>query len=191
MKNLSRVISLFIFVVIILVIFGFFYFETSTILRILVIFLGLVGLTTVKKTPEILIITILYLGLYDLYNVRYGLAIPLALILVAVFVLATTMFYLLNYFNKVIVNLDRYLFLTYLVTTGLIVMEIFLTMTFWPVDPKIKSLVIVVVFYLMGRIFYLYINSMLHLKKILTIIFLSLVILGAVLLFNLFSLSGF
>jgi len=148
------------------------------------ILLGLLGLLTISSMGEILSLVILYLGLYDLYNIRYSLAIPLALIITIVFFLSMLVFYLETRFNKMAQNLAKNLFLLYLLTTGLIVMEIFLTMSFWPVDPKIKSLVIVIVFYLVLRIFYLYINNVLNLKKIVTLILICALVLGIVVAFN-------
>lgn len=172
--------------VLVLVICGFFYFETSTVLRALVIILGLLGLVAIRSTNEILVLLIFYLGLYDLYNIRYGLAIPLFLIILIVFGLTLFSFSLWAHFQKLSQEQNKDIFWLYLVTTGLIAMEIFLTMSFWPVEPKIKSLVIVVVFYIISRVFYLYINNVLNLKKTITFILISLLILGAVLAFNMF-----
>ncbi len=182
-RHLWQILSVF---ALFLVIFGFFYFETSTILRVLVIVLGLLGLATTRSTSEILVLLIYYLGLYDFYNIRYGLAIPLFLIILAVFGLTIFVFYLWVYFQKLPQGQNKNLLRLYLVTAGLMAMEIFLTMSFWPVEPKVKSLVIVIVFYIIARIFYLYINNVLNLKKTVIFILISLLILGAVLAFNMF-----
>lgn len=170
----------------VLVILGFFYFEASIFLRVMVIVLGAVGLMTIRSTSEILTLLILYLGLYDLYNIRYGLAVPLSVIILVVFGFTLLVFLLWANFRKIPHSLDKNLQRLYLVTTGLVVMEVFLTMSFWPVDPKIKSLVIVTIFYIISRVFYLYVNNMLHLKKVMAFIAISLLILGAVLVFNIF-----
>lgn len=186
MKIISKYIWKFLTILsLVLVIFGFFYFEVSTTLRVMVILLGLIGLIYLSSMSEILMLLILYLGLYDLYNIRYGLAIPLALIILIVFGLATLIFYLESHFNKLFKEIEKNIFFLYLLSIGLIVLEIFLTMSFWPVDPKLKSLVIVVVFYILSRIFYLYINNVLNLKKAIVFILVSVLILGAVLVFNL------
>ncbi|MFA6492673.1 MAG: hypothetical protein WCV58_00835 [Patescibacteria group bacterium] len=144
------------------------------------------GFATIRGSSEILVLVILYLGLYDLYNIRYGLAVPLSLILLAVFGLTLITFTLWLHFRKIIKDLNKDLLWLYLVTIGLIVMEIFLTMSFWPVDPKIKSLVIVIIFYIICRTFYLYVNNVLNSKKVIVFILISLFILGAVLVFNMF-----
>ena len=172
------------FFVLILAIWGFFYFEPSLILRILVILLGLIGWSFFKSFPEMIVLITFYLGLYDLYNIRYGLAIPLSIIMVIVFVLALFLFYILAYFNKLTESLKKNVLWLYLLTIGLIALEIFLAMSFWPVDPKIKSLVIVIVFAIISKVFYLYINSMLNLKRIAVFIIVSMIVLGSILAFN-------
>lgn len=174
------------FLCLILVISGFFYFESSIILRIMAVFLGLIAFFSISFSPDILPPILLYLGLYDLYNVRYGLAVPLFIIILVVFILTVFVFFLETRFNKFTEKLDKNIFLLYVVTSGLIILEVFLTMSFWPVDPKIKSLVIVVIYYLLGRIFYMYVNNMLHLKKIINYIVVSVVVLGLVLVYNMF-----
>jgi len=168
----------------VVVILGFFYFEFSLILRILVILLGLFGLGMYKRDPEILILIILYLGLYDCYNIRYGLALPLVIILLAVLGLSSFLFYMFAWSNQIIQNLAKERFFLYLVTAGLVILEIFLAMSFWPVDPKIKSLVIVVVFYLISKIFYLYAHNMLNLKRTIGFIMAGIIVLISVIVFN-------
>lgn len=187
MKTLSKYIWSFLcLIALILGVVGFFYFETSILLRILVIILGLIGLLTVRNTSEILVLLTLYLGLYDLYNIRYGLALPLSVIILVVFGLTLLCFSLWYHFQKHPPYLDKNILLLYLVIIGLVVMELFLTMSFWPVDPKIKGLVIVVIFYIISRVFYLYINNVLNLKKTIIFVFVCLLILGVVLSFNMF-----
>lgn len=187
MKIFSKYFGIFLSIVsLALVIFGFFYFETSLPVRVMVILLGLLGLATIKSSSEILVILIFYLGLYDLYNIRYGLAVPLSIILMLVFGFSVLAFELLSFFQKMRERVPKNIFLLYLLTIGLIVLEIFLAMTFWPVDPKIKGLVIVIIFYILYRLFYLYINNVLNLKKATVFIFFSILILSLVLLFNFF-----
>lgn len=169
----------------ILVIFGFFYFEANFWIRFLVILLAALGVLSFKSQPEMLILLVLYLGLDNLYNIRYSLAVPLSFIMLAVYLLATLSFYLEARASKILPAAEKNLFLLYGATCGLVGLEIFLTMTFWPVDPKIKSLVIVFVFFLIWRLFYFYINNVLHLKRTLILILVTLVILGLVLFFNL------
>ena len=168
------------FLILALVIAGFFYFETATVLRLLVILLGLVGLWQLKKLPEILAMLLLYLGLYDFYNIRYGLAVPMATILIGVFGLAIFLVYLLTKIYNLGEILDKNIILVYLLTAGLIVLEIFLAMSLWPVDPKTKALVIVIVFYLSMRLVYLNAHHVLNLNRAAGFVIASILILAGV-----------
>jgi hypothetical protein len=168
----------------ILAIYGFFYFETSIIIRLLVIFLGLLSISLMAKFGELLVLVTFYLSLDVLYNIRYGLAVPMSLILIAVFGLAIFLFYTsLSLKNDL--SLEKDVLLVYLLVVGLILVEIFQVMSFWPVDPKTKVLTMTIVFYALSKTVYLYINNVLSLKRISGILAVSIVILGAV-----FSLSN-
>lgn len=173
-----------VFLMLAVVISGVFYFEVSFIFRILVVLLGLLSLAFFSTMPEIIFLVILYFGLFDLYNIRYGLAVPLSVIMLLVFALSLFLFYSQLKIARREKNLDKNLTWLYLLTTGLIILEIFLTMSFWPVDPKIKSFVMIIVFYLISKIFYLYIDSVLNLKKVLVLALVSFFILGGILIFN-------
>ncbi len=167
---------------------GFFYFEISLIIRILVIFLGLIGLIQINKLPEILVYINLYLSLFVLYNLRYGLAVPMSMILVAVVLISTFLFYV-NFRLKegqILVN-DR--LLVFLTVVGLLTVEVFLAMSFWPVDPKTKTLTIVTIFYVFSRAVYFQANNMLSLKRISGVLTVSVIVLG--LLFGLSYWLGF
>ena len=168
------------FLILGLVIAGFFYFETSITLRILVILLGLVGLWQLNRNPEILGVLLLYLGLYDFYNIRYGLAVPTATILIGVFGLAIFLVYLLTKIYNLGEILEKNIILVYLLTVGLIVLEIFLAMSLWPVDPKTKALVIVIVFYLSMRLVYLNAHHVLNLNRAAGFVIASILILAGV-----------
>lgn len=159
---------------------GFFYFEPSILLRILVILLGLIGIWQLNRLPETLILTMLYLGLYDFYNIRYGLAIPMALILLGVLALTIFLFYLQSRIHKYEESTNNDILLVYLFTLSLVVLEIFLTMSLWPVDPKTKSLVIVIIYYLASRLISLNIYRVLSLKRAFGFLLVSLLILGVV-----------
>lgn len=155
---------------------GFWYFETSLILKILAIILAAVGTYTAlrgktEKPPlssrrEFMILLVLYLGLYSLYNLLYGLSIPLYLIMVAVLVLVPGLFFGLLMLDRIESIIDPALFRVFVILLGLVILEIFLSLSFWPLDPKVKSLIIVVIFYLITNLIYLYTHSMLKLKRI-------------------------
>lgn len=165
--------------ILILAIYGFFYFETSLIIRILVIFLGLLGLSQIAKFSELLIIFALYLSLDVLYNIRYGLAVPMSFILIAVLVISVLLFYI-NLRLKEGVSFRKDALIVYLAVVSLVLVEIFLAMSFWPVDPKTKALTITIIFYCLNKTIYLYVNNVLSLKRISGVLAVSIVILGAV-----------
>lgn len=168
----------------VLAIAGVFYFEVSSIFRILVILLGLLSLTFLSSLSEMIILVTLYFGLFDLYNIRYGLAVPLSIIMLFVLGLALFLFYAQLNISARQKNLNQNVLWLYLITAGLIVLELFLTMSFWPVDPKTKSFVIVIVFYLILRIFYLYIDNVLNFRRIAVFVLINFLILGIILIFN-------
>lgn len=184
LKQPQLLIKILIIGLVIIAILGFFYFENSLMLRVLSVLLGIVGIATIASQPEIVVFILLYLSYFDLYNIRYGLAVPLAVVMLPVFGITVFSFYGQNFLlgfeerTKKVLNL-------YTVLTGLVTLEIFLTMTFWPVDPKLKTIVIIVVYYLIERIFHLYINSVLNLRKIVGFFVVSIIILAIVILFNL------
>lgn len=175
-------------VLLILATAGFFYFESSLIIRILVIFLGLVGLIQMAKMPEILVMIDLYLSLFVLYNLRYGLAVPMSIILILVTIISVFLFYV-NFRFREGQSIIRERFGVYLAVIGLLIVEIFLAMSFWPVDPKTKTLTIVILFFVFSRAVYFQANNMLSLKRISGILTVSVIVL--VLLFGLSYWLGF
>ncbi len=180
----TNFLKILVFVALSLTVAGFFYFEASLLLRILVVILSLFGLWQISKTPEILAMILLYLGLYDFYNIRYGLAIPMAVILVAVFLLVVFLYYFLARIYRFEELIDKNVSLIYLLTLGLVVLEIFLAMSLWPVDPKTKTLVIVIAFYLASKLIYLNVNRVLNLKRSVGFVIASVLILAGVISFT-------
>lgn len=157
-------------------IFGFWYFESSLILRSMVILMSVLGLglsffrhsekPQLASQREFLILLILFLGLFGLYNAAYGLAIPLYLIMIATLVLVWILFYTLLILDRLDTLIEKPVFLVLTAAIGLIVLEIFISLSYWPIDPKAKSLIIVVIFYLVTSLIYLYMHNVLRLKRI-------------------------
>jgi len=172
---------------------GFWYFEPSLFLRIIVLIFSLAGLIiafsrsdekpTLVSKREFLILLMLYLGLFSLYNLLYGLSIPLYLVMIAVLLLVSGLFFNLLVLDKLETVISPPLFWVFIVMMGLIILEIFLSLSFWPVDPKTKSLIIVVIFYLTTNFIYLYSHNVLKLKRIAGFLIVGLLIL-ALLIFN-------
>ena len=154
---------------------GFWYYEASVVLRILAIGLSLVGLfIAFSKTDqpklgsqkELAVLLILYLGTFDLYNILYGMNLPLYIIMLAILLLVSIAFYTLLSLDRVDTLIEKPVFNVLVILMGLIVVEIFLSLYFWPVDPKVKSLIITIVFYLFSNLIYLHAHDMLRLKKV-------------------------
>jgi len=172
-------------------IWGFWFFEESLILRIIILIFAFVGVilafTKEKKEPqlfsrrELLMLLILYLGLLTLYNLLYGLNIPLYLIMIAILALVSVLLFSLLSLDKIDTLMGKAIFQVFIVLMGLIILEVFLTLYFWPIDPESKSLIIVVVFYMIISLIYLYVHSMLRLRRIAGYLIASFLVLGILL----------
>lgn len=170
---------------------GFWYFEESFLLRVIAVVLVVASsyLVIKKKPTEIVLpnklelgaLTILYLGTYTLYNLLYGLNLPLYIIMLSVLILVMALCYSLLTLDQFDTVLGKEIFRTFVVLMGVVTLEIFLCLYFWPIGPEIKSLIIVVVFYLMMSLIYLYIHGMLRLKRIVGYLVVCFLILGILL----------
>ena len=170
---------------------GFWYFEESLMLRIISVVLVLISsYLVVKKSPteivlpnklELGALTILYLGTFTMYNFLYGINLPLYIVMIVVLVLVMALCYSLLTLDQFDTVLGKEIFRTFVVLMGVVTLEIFLCLYFWPIGPEIKSLIIVVVFYLMMSLIYLYIHGMLRLKRIAGYLVVCFIILGILL----------
>lgn len=180
-------------------VWGFWYFEESLTLRILILGLSIFGLALAFTTKdnklqfssrrELLMLLILYLGLFSLYNLLYSQNIPLYLIMIAVLALVAILLYSLLSLDEINKIMGLSIFQVFIFLMGLVILEVFLTLYFWPIGPEVKSLIIVVVFYLIISLIYLYVHSMLRLKRIAGYLIVSLLILTIILLITWFRLS--
>lgn len=171
-------------------IYGFFYFESSLILRLMVVILGLGSFlwgiqqkkddSPLSSKREVLILFILYLSLGSIYNLLYSIGIPLAFVMIAVCILVFALFFGLLVLDRIDNRFTGPRFWFFIVLSGLILLEIFLSLAFWPIDPKFKSLILVIVFYCMTNIIYLYAHDMLRLKKITNLLAVSVILLALV-----------
>lgn len=181
-------------------VYGFFYFESSLILRIVTVVLGLGSFlwgmrqnnetSPLSSKREILILFILYLSLDSIYNLLYSIGIPLAIVIITVCALVFTLFFGLLILDRINNQFTGPRFWVFIVLSGLVLLEIFLSLTFWPIDPKFKSLILVIVFYCMTNVIYLYAHDMLKLKKITNLLIVSVIILALVILTIFFGAKG-
>lgn len=179
-----------------LVIFGFWYFEENIFLKILTILLGLIALYLVFKKDEekshfasrfqFPALLVLYFGFFDLYNFLYSINLPLYMVMVIILILVSGLFFVVVTIDKASGLIEKAVLPTYVVTTGLVLLEIFLALYFWPVAPEVKSFIIVMFFYLILSLIYLSIHNMLRLKKILGFLIAGFVVLATVLILSWF-----
>ncbi len=179
---------------------GFWYFENSLLFKISVVILAASGLLVaclkkidrppLKSPHEFIILLALYLGIFTLYNLLYGLSIPLYLVMIAILGLVSGLFFGLLILDRLDTIINPPLFWVFIILVGLVILEIFLSLSFWPIDPKVKSLMIVVIFYLLMNLIYLFSHNMLKLKRILGIMIVSILILSLMILSIWMSLRG-
>lgn len=167
---------------------GYWYFEYSWILRTLSIIISLVGISLAyfqKNQPklgshkELIILLILYLSTYSLYNLLYSLNLPIYLIMIAILGVVSLAFFILLSLDGLDKLIEKPVFNLLVILMGLVVLEIFLSLYFWPIDPKIKSLIIVLVFYLSTNLIYLFAHGILKIRKIMGYLIVTIVIFGA------------
>jgi len=180
-------------------IWGFWYFEESLTLRILILGLSIFSLALAFLTKdnklqfssrrELLMLLILYLGLFSLYNLLYSQNIPLYLIMIAILALVSILLYSLLSLDEIDKIMGLPIFQVFIFIMGLTILEVFLSLYFWPIEPEVKSLIIVVVFYLIISLIYLYVHSMLRLKRIAGYLIVCFLILTIILLITWFRLS--
>jgi hypothetical protein len=85
-----------------------------------------------------------YLLFYSIFHVSVGFALPLWILMIMVVSFGFTIFYSILWAS----GLDRSSTILYTVLFGLLMSEIFLIVSFWPVDPSAKSIVLVVAMYI-------------------------------------------
>jgi len=183
----AQFLKVILIVLLALAIAGFFYFENSIILRIIVVILGCVSLWQINSFDEIALLLVLYLSFYDLYNIHYWRGIPIALIIIGVFLIVMLLFYAQTFFSKAKEIIEKDIFKVYSLVIGLSIVELFLAMDLWPVDPRTKSLVLAIIFFLISKTIYLYANSMLSFKRMVGFIVVSILILGIIVILSFFQ----
>jgi len=170
---------------------GFWYFESSMLIKILATVLVLIGLImSLKKGQnqsnllnsrfEILSLLSVYLGVFTLYNLIYSINFPIYIVMIMIMILVTMTAFTTLAMDKVDESLSKEIFYSFILLMGLIVTEVFLSLYFWPINVEIKSLILVVVFYQIMTLIYLYVRSMLRLNKIAGFLIVNFLILAIV-----------
>lgn len=175
MKPIKLIIEkLFFLGLIAAVLASFWYFEESLLLKVLSVVFVVVGILTtfrqsedrLKSRYELLSLITLYLGIFSLYNLLYGINFPIYIIMIILFLLVGILIFSILTLDKIRELIKKEFFNSFIVLFGLVIIEVFLCLYFWPISPELKSLVLVVIFYQMTTLVYLHSRSMLRLNKI-------------------------
>lgn len=98
-----------------------------------------------KKSFSNLVFLDFFLVLVFLYNAYYSYVWPLVYIMLSV-VLAAILFHFIYHEINLLSRKEIFKFESAFL--GLIILEIFIVLKFWPIDPKVKSFIIAAFFYL-------------------------------------------
>lgn len=133
---------------------SFLQFESSTLIKIIIIFFWIISLYLYffKKQQEFLIFTLLYLVFYTSYSFYYHMnwSLWLVLIVLIIFLILTT-YVFINSKNEEIMHFhqnNKNVLFFYYSLINLIIIEFFITLIPWPIDPKGKSIIILCVYYM-------------------------------------------
>lgn len=174
-------------IILTLTVWGFWYFEESLFLRFLVLIIVILAAWQIILQPkknshqrfELAGLFTLFLGSFTLYNLLYIASFPLFLVMFFILIAIYAIAYLELQTNAP-ESFDKNSLNIYSISISIIMLEVFLSLYFWPENPEIKSLILVVMFYLASNFLYLYIHNMLRLRKILGHVIICLIILGII-----------
>ena len=180
------------------VLVGFCYIEESLMLKILAVLFAVMTLAiTVRKEKskttsskyELLGLFIIYLGVFVAYNFLYTINLPLYAAMVIILILTILVTLAMFLVDKVQEQISKEVLNAIILLVGLVILEIFLGLYFLSIDPVIKSLFVIVIYYFLINLVYLYVNSMLRLNKVIGFLVISLIILAAIIINTCFGLS--
>lgn len=134
---------------------GFWFFQGFLFLKILAVVLAILSLYTFwfKEKGELIVFFSLYFGIYTLYNLYFsGLYFPQYLwqSMLTIAAAAALLYLILFWPYRHLYNTYQLIF--YQILTILILMEVFLALTFWPINPETKSLILVLTFYTISNL---------------------------------------
>lgn len=163
---------------------SFWYFESSVFIKILALILAAAGifLAAKKKSPQYELASLLtvYFGAFTFYNLIYVVNFPIYMVMILILILLMTVAFTALTMDGINELMGREVFLSLIFLLGLISVEVFLSLYFWPINLEIKSLVLVVIFYQTTSLIYLYVRSMLRLNRVVGFLIVNLLILATV-----------
>lgn len=118
-----------------------------------------------------------YLLFFAIGHLSVSLAMPLWLLMIIVVFLSFSIFYAILWAS----GLERNLVVLYTVLLGFLISEIFLIISFWPVDPSAKSIVLVVALYIFWGILSHWLEKILTTRVVVEYILVGLFLMGLVL----------
>lgn len=160
----------------ILGIVGFFHFEYAWFYKIAIISMVFIGLLWFlgQGKLDFTIYLVFALLIYNLDNLNLISGWKLFLIISIIALINSYLFYLMLFFDyERAVSMGLLLF--YMALFDLFIVEIFLSLSYWPANPISKSIILVSLFYLFYQVAYLRFQNMLQLKKIYPHILVSMV----------------
>lgn len=119
-----------------------------------------------------------YLLFFSVSNLSVSLVMPLWVLMLVVVSLSFLIFYAILWAS----GIDRQLVILYTVLLGFLISEIFLIVSFWPVDPSAKSIVLVVAVYIFWGLLSHWLERMLTTRIVLEYVLVGLSLMGVVLL---------
>jgi len=167
--------------ILIFIAFAFFVtFEVSLYLKLAMMGLVLFAyfMAKIKKTDFALMLTV-FLIFFDLFNFLYirplGYTFPVSIAMLLAVALGCLLFYmgLAIRESDTEMKIKKNLNFFYTFILGLVLLEVFLSMSFWQIDPKNKSIILLVAFYLVWGLVCLRVENMLSLRKVFLYLFLS------------------
>lgn len=155
---------------------GFWFFQNFIFLKILAVALAVLALYTfwLADKGEIIVFATLYFGIYSLYNLYFsGALFPNYLweSMLTIAVAAGLLFLILFWPYRHLYSTAELIF--YQILTILILMEIFIALTFWPINPETRSLILVLAFYACSSLYLAKITATLNFSTTARILVLS------------------
>lgn len=118
-----------------------------------------------------------YLLFYSVFHVSVGFAMQLWLLMLIVVIIGFLIFYAILWAS----GLDRSKTILYTVLFGFLMSEIFLIVSFWPVDPSAKSIVLVVTMYIFWGLLSHWLEKVLTARVVMEYLFVGIVLMVLVL----------
>lgn len=118
-----------------------------------------------------------YLLFYSISNISMGFSMPLWVLMLIVVVISFMIFYSILWAS----GLERSLAILYTVLFGFLMSEIFMVISFWPVDPSAKSIVLVVALYIFWGLLSHWIERVLTTRTVIEYILVGLFLMAVVL----------